>query len=414
MINQLPISQNNDIINLFFIVYDYSGTRTYTKELLNELSMRKGILIHKIYLECSDYERYTEIEENNIITIYIPKVKRAENTFTKYSNRCLDLMDQHLRNKRNIIFHLNNSSHLLLAQVARKRFELKLVYTVHYLRSFFSIFAENKIKLRNIRLTDDISDKQIFSDADQIICVTHFAAEVIKIHYKIPSKKLSVIYNGYGHSNNNLNYDKIAYKENLKMRYGFSCDSKIILYVGRLIADKGVEKLVKVFNKICTERPNIKLVLIGDGDYKSFIELATENIGNIFLLGNLPRNKVMQFYHLADIGVIPSVFEQCSYVALEMMAHGLPIVTTNIPGLNELFQHQSNALLSKLKKAESGLLKLELDEESLYVQLNLLLENSDLGRLLGQNAYEKWRNNYTSSLMGLKSLSLYKKLIDNH
>ena len=59
-------------------------------------------------------------------------------------------------------------------------------------------------------------------------------------------------------------------------------------------------------------------------------------------------NELYKWYQIADIGIMPSYFEQCSYVGLEMMANGLPVVASDSFGVRCMFQHHVNALVAPM------------------------------------------------------------------
>ncbi|MFV0268886.1 MAG: glycosyltransferase [Draconibacterium sp.] len=85
----------------------------------------------------------------------------------------------------------------------------------------------------------------------------------------------------------------------------------------------------------------LKLILVGGSKYQEYKELYHPNLGCIHFVGRLKPVKVKQHYRIANIGVIPSVFKQCSYVTLKMMQHSLPIVCSYTPtGLIELFENK--------------------------------------------------------------------------
>ena len=344
------------MINLFFVIHDHSGARTYANELLGYLSTQQGIAIHEVHLESSSYQEYTELKEESITSIHIPKVKRKINTLEKYAQRCIDLMAPLLRGKDNLIFHLNYSTQIKFGLEARSRFDAQIVYTLHYLPNYFSSFAMETVNPNEVTTTGDVLDKQIADKADRIICVTRFASEMLHQHYQTPQSKLHLIYNGSGSLSEKNSQQNKGSKEQLKQQLGFLPDNPIILFVGRLMHGKGVEKLITAFNSLCNDFPNIHLVLVGGGKPAPFMQLAQENIGRIIFTGKLPFEKVEQLYQLADMGVIPSDFEQCSYVALEMMKYQLPIVASDVPGMKELFTHKKDALLIPVTERKDGLL----------------------------------------------------------
>ncbi|MFV0269566.1 MAG: glycosyltransferase [Draconibacterium sp.] len=397
------------MINLFFIIHDYSGVKTYAKELLNWLASRQEVLIHKVYLECKTFNEYTVVKKGNILNIHIPKAKHRGNNSKKYSQRCIDLMSPLLLQKNNLIFHLNNNTQTILGLEARKRFKAKLIYTLHFLPNYFSLFSRENIVLKDITIEGDEMDREIYQSADQIICVTKFGMEVLNQHYDIPLTKLCLIYNGVGNASaNNISTNYIS-KENIKHQLGFPKDIKIILFVGRLMPGKGVEKLIKAFNSLSKVIPGIHIVLVGEGNLPPIMELV-QDFGKISFTGKLPHNKVEMLYRIADIGVIPSEFEQCSYVALEMMQHGLPIVCSDAPGLKELFINRESALLALLRKRSDGLLGLEITDYELIDAITQLLHKNSLAKKLARNAQTNWQNHYTSAHMGQAVLQAYKQL----
>jgi len=82
------------MINLFFVTHDFSGVRTYTNELLGQLSKQSGITVYRVFMDYCDYKHFTVIRKENITNIYIPRVERKwKINMTKYAARCLDLMD---------------------------------------------------------------------------------------------------------------------------------------------------------------------------------------------------------------------------------------------------------------------------------------------------------------------------------
>lgn len=396
------------MINLFFVIHDYSGARTYANELLGWLSAQERIAVHKVYLESINYKEYTIMEEGNITSIHIPAVKRKGNSLEKYAQRCIDLMTPILQEKNHLIFHLNYNTQVKLGIKARTRFNARIIYTLHYLPNYLSSFAAETIRPEEVTTTGDVLDKEIATTADHVICVTHFAKEMLANYYSVIEIKMTVIYNGCSSITNHL-YNNNS-KEYVKEQLGFCTDDRILLFVGRLSPGKGVEKLIEAFTLLTDEYNSLKLVLVGKGEFDSFMELAQNNFGRISFAGKLPSEQVKQLYQIADIGVIPSEFEQCSYVALEMMQHGLPIVCSDAPGLKELFADGKSALFAPLQARTDGLLGLEISVQELYRAIKQLLDNESLARKLSQIAHANWQNHYTSAHMGQATIQVYEQL----
>lgn len=398
------------MINLFFVIGDYSGARTYANEMLNYLSGIEAIALYKIFFESKYHKEYTVMQEGNIIEVHLPPSKKSTRSHEKYAARCLDLMQPLLIGKEDLIFHLNVSNQVKLGVKARERFGAKLIYTVHFLSEYFSYLGYNNDWQDDIETIGDALELEITSVADQVICVTRFAKEVVCRYYKVLPQKVEAIHNGFS----NLYHKSIgstASNRTIKKVFGFGKDEKIILFVGVLESRKGIRFLIRAFNQLSGLFPNVRLVIAGAGDFKEVLSHINNGWAKITFTGNISYSALEKIYGIATVGVIPSVFEQCSYVALEMMKHGLPVVVTDAPGLNELYTNGENALVVPLHKTNNGLMKLELNEENLVDAITKVLNEKTLQHKLSNNARFTWEHFYTVENMGDATLEQYEKLI---
>jgi glycosyltransferase involved in cell wall biosynthesis len=397
------------MVNLFFVIYDYSGARTYADELLEYLVTQKGIAIHKVYLNSSYFKEYVEIKEGNKTIIHIPPIERKFRWGEKYAKRCIDLMSLILQDKQHLFFHLNCSNQVYFGIEARKRFGAHIIYTLHFLPNYFSYLASTIKAPDNLVTTGDELEKQIISEADHIICVTRFARESILKWYNVPGNKVTAIHNGVGLKSQYRSL-LLQQKEQIKKRLGFTKEEQIVLFVGKLNKSKGIKHLVAVFNKISTKINNARLVVVGDGNFGYVFNYSKGCWSRITLTGKISRNEVIQMYQISDIGVIPSVFEQCSYVALEMMQYGLPTIVTSAPGLKELYDDGKNALIVSLCNPNQTLLELEVIEDELEKFIKILLNDKKLRKEISDNIFNHWKTSYTSIHMGQATLEVYKRL----
>lgn len=147
---------------------------------------------------------------------------------------------------------------------------------------------------------------------------------------------MSLIYNGIPD-----NYRKISFEENKSIREQFSLhlDEKIILYVGRIDSMKGVPATIEAFKKIVRKHPDSKLILVGEGEeMEKSMKLCAGLWNKILFTGRLNEHEIYKLYKIADIGIMLSMHEQCSYVAIEMLMHNLKLITTDTTGLNEMLK----------------------------------------------------------------------------
>lgn len=123
-------------------------------------------------------------------------------------------------------------------------------------------------------------------------------------------------------------------KERVKKSLGLPKHEKIILYAGRLVEEKGLGYLIKAFRMLLKKNPDCRLVIAGDGDLSKYI-YESRYCSKITFVGKLPHKELYLLYQIADIGVLPSLMEQCSYTVIEMLMFGLPIIGTTTPGISE-------------------------------------------------------------------------------
>ena len=398
------------MINLFFVIHDYSGARTYANELLGYLASQHEIALYKVYLESSYHKEFTQIEDGNILSIHIPKIKRGSGTLKKYAARCIDLMEPLLREKSDIIFHLNYSTQVKLGVNAREKFGAKLIYTLHILPNYFSFLGYDDDWQVNLKTTGDALEREMFAEADRVICVTHFAKEAICRYYETSLQKVEAIHNGFSSFTDSPEITGESVKT-IKKALGFGENEKIILFVGLIEPRKGLNFLIKSFNQITGMFPAARLVIAGDGDFKETLSNVNRCWSKVTFTGKIPYNELEIFYKIATVGVIPSVYEQCSYVALEMMKYGLPVVVAAAPGLRELYTHGENALVVPLHKADNDLMKLDLYEDELTEALATMLNDKALQQKLSKNARSRWEQSYTAENMGDATIEQYKKLL---
>ncbi|MFK2127309.1 glycosyltransferase [Bacteroides fragilis] len=137
---------------------------------------------------------------------------------------------------------------------------------------------------------------------------------------------------------------------------------KIILFVGRLTALKGAYILLDSFKKISPYHTNYRLFIIGDGDFNLLLNQAEPYWDRITFTGKIDKEKLNQLYKIADIGIIPSYCEQCSYVCLEMMMNAIPCIVSDGIGLNSIFKNNINSIVAKIvdyQNPDSYILNLE-------------------------------------------------------
>ena len=124
-------------------------------------------------------------------------------------------------------------------------------------------------------------------------------------------------------------------------------DGRKVLFVGRLDERKGFPTMIRAFGSLASDRPDLRLVVIGDGeDRREANDLPPEIRDRIRLLGAVPNTEIHPILAACHVYAGPSIGgESFGVVLVEAMAAGLPVVASDIPGYREVLRHDRDGLL---------------------------------------------------------------------
>lgn len=243
---------------------------------------------------------------------------------------------------------------------------------------------------------------QMCQTVDAVVCLTKGTHQVLTNIYRIDQEKIFLIPNGL---KRNQYINSKMDKNKLREQYYIDDKEKVILFAGRLSEFKGIYAVLDAFCILLKEFSNIRLVLAGsllpEFVLSNYAHISTK----VTYTGHLERKELKKWYQMADIGVIPSYTEQCSYVGIEMMMHGLPIVTSDGFGLRDMFKDQGNAIVVPIGKRTK---KNGTFSENLVHALTMLLSSETLMNEIGRNARKAYLKHY--GLCQMKEG--YKRLLD--
>lgn len=258
-----------------------------------------------------------------------------------YYRNVVYLLRLHIKDKDNLIFHLNFFESGKLAEELKNAFDCQLVAVSHFFDWGFTIY-DNPERLSRIlkQKHPDALEKRLqtmfevertyYSTVDHIICMTRYMKDILCKNYGIDIAKISVVPNGLQDMSDRL--DCIA----LRKKWNLSAEEKIILFAGRFDEIKGILFLIKAFRNVLKIYSNCRLIMAGSGNYDICFQEAKDICTKITFTGLLNKKDLNEIYQIADIGIVPSLFEPFGYVAIEMMMHELPVVATTTSGLNEV------------------------------------------------------------------------------
>jgi D-inositol-3-phosphate glycosyltransferase len=179
------------------------------------------------------------------------------------------------------------------------------------------------------------TERQLVAHCHRIIAATARERAELKRFYNGEPQKISVVPCGV-----NLDLFRPVDKTDARKRLGFREEEKIILYVGRFAAIKGIDRLLKAMTHL-GDLQDLKLVIIGgDGsgapESIEFQRLSSKlDINNkIFFAGRLEQEELPQYYSAADLLALPSYHESFGLVALEALACGTPVIATEVGAMD--------------------------------------------------------------------------------
>ncbi|KKH68191.1 glycosyltransferase family 4 protein [Methanosarcina mazei] len=154
---------------------------------------------------------------------------------------------------------------------------------------------------------------------------------------------------------------------------------KIILFVGQLIERKGIIYLLHAYKRLKNEVCETCLIIVGDGYLKSnLIEICfKESIDDVHFTGWVSEDQKISFYSIADIFVLPTMYDVWGLVINEAMACGLPIITTNEAGASEM-----------VVSGENGFVVDKANVDQLYFAMKNIILNEKLLIKMKQHSLE--------------------------
>ena len=196
-------------------------------------------------------------------------------------------------------------------------------------------------------------------------------------------------------------------KNELRGKYGFTASDKIFLYVGSLKAMKNPDTILNAVKQMGTEylcKHSVKVIYAGSGDMGNSLkqdvsESSLENV--IHFAGLVNREKIPEYFKMADYYIISSDYEGTSVSLLEAMYNKLPIIASNAPGINRMVSDKQTALLFETKNVTG-----------LKAAMQILLENNELADSLASNAYKDYEEKYSYEAM-IRSYDRYFQVLTN-
>ena len=188
-------------------------------------------------------------------------------------------------------------------------------------------------------------------ESSEVIVNSNYMKNELQRLFGLPFEKINVVPNGV-----DLDiFDNVERDYDFRRQYAMD-NERIILFVGRLVYEKGVQNLIAAMPKILSNYHDAKLIIAGKGPMLDELrnEVNSLGLGNkVYFTGYLNSKQVKKMYKAADIAVFPSTYEPFGIVALEAMLSENPVVVSDVGGLNEIVDHGVNGMKSYAGNANS-------------------------------------------------------------
>lgn len=211
--------------------------------------------------------------------------------------------------------------------------------------------------------------------------------------FKVPENKIEYIQNGV-----DLKNIDFRLPSSLPSR---QTSARTVGFIGQLIGRKNVPDLLDVFNLVATEKPDINLVLLGDGDAREHCEAyaaTLENADRIKFLGF--NNAPLEHLTTYDLFVMTSTLEGIPRCLMESMAMGVPVAAYDIPGIDQLVDNDDTGMLAKLG-----------DKDTLKECWDKLLWDDELADRISQSAADRVNKKFSAARMADEYTTLYDKML---
>ena len=279
------------------------------------------------------------------------------------------------------------------AKTLKHSFDIPIVATIHATEAG----RNSGIREPNQKYIND-TEWMLTYEANEVIVNSNYMKSEVQRLFGLPFEKINVVPNGV-----NLNkFTGMDRDYSFRRKYAMD-NEKIILFIGRLVYEKGVQNLIAAMPKVLDSYHDAKLVIAGKGGMIDELKAQVNAMGisnKVYFTGYLNSKQVVKMYKCADVAVFPSTYEPFGIVALEAMLAGVPTVVSDVGGLNEIIEHGVNGM-----KSYAG------NPNSIADSILALLYDGKLCSNIAKNAKNKVKQEYNWNKIAQDTHFIYQKAI---
>lgn len=341
----------------------------------------------------SNAQNIKNIEHYEAVNIKTMDFNREINIF-KDVKILLQLIYYFIKTQPDIVYTLTPKAGLLGMMAS---FFTQVPHRVHCVVGLPHLEAKGKRKF-----ILEFTEKLTYLFANKLFCNSLNLKKNILLMTK---KNVNIVGNG-SVNGVDTNYFKDTLSKNEKdkimSKLGLQENHFIIIFVGRIVNDKGVNELVKAFENLNLKYSFSKLLLVGD--YKNETDIISTKSQQIIKNNNSIiylefQEDIREYLAISNLLVLPSYREGLPNVLIEAGSYGLPLVATNINGCNEVIIDEQNGLLINKK-----------DEIDLFEAMERFIIDKDFYHRIKNNARDSIVSRYSQEFFYTELLKEFKKI----
>ena len=399
-----------------------NGVGTFMAQFLESL---KGIDCEVNFLSFNDGENLRVKKVDGYRYYQIPFSNRGD--FLGSGGQIFPLLSLYIKDSVENIFFINHSPCDAFMKELRKNFsKSKIVFVIHdqgwtssclgsveHLKAMLSkkrVGGKNKREEKFVRKYVR-QERTMYRIADIVVCLNDSTYELLQDIYNVPKEKIRIIPNGIDISTVSLHENRTA-KHTAKKLLGIPDEELVYLFVGRPTKAKGLFDLLDAFEDFFPLHHQSRIVVAGAVENLSECTKRTKfSAAHVTYTGLISKEELNLWYQAADVGVLPSYTEQCSYAGLEMMQKIGLVIATDGWGIKEMFAshrnlQEANAIVAHISQS------LETNNLGLKDSLQNALEtaymlDTEQRALYRSNCHKVLKNRYDAGVMRQQ----YAKLI---
>src|SRR5712691_3569712 len=370
------------------------GISTHVYHLSKSL-VRKGNTVHVLTFDFPNTQLQEVVDGVRISRVESSSVSKTDFLLWIYSMNSL-MIERGKELLRGEMFDLVHAHDWMVGRAAlelNKSSGIPLVTTVHATE-----IGRRAGLYNDYQRTIHEIEQLLIQYSEQVICCSQYMLRHIKVNFGVPPNRISIVPNA-------VDISRFSSETNdgrelgQKLGLGARTTERVVLYVGRLVEEKGLHTLIGAFEMLNQDNVGATLIIAGEGPIKEDLAAEVRKRGLeevIHIVGFVDEATLIALYRSSNIFVLPSVYEPFGIVVLEAMAGRIPVVVSDVGGLSEIVEHGVTGLKAQPR-----------DPASFAFSIRRLLEQRPLARELTQNAYRMVAERYDWDLADERTLQVY-------